>query len=234
MGKLREKSTIPGQSRSDIWKFIMMHAKADDAAKSSVVDPQSQSQYDDRFNATNEYMNAPPPIKPLLDGGTLIQMFKTLDPKSGFIRDIQRRLLDEQNAGNILDLPQAQQFVESIRPEIETTFMKKADNWYTRAVQADASSGAGPDCYNAGPDSNPAKDRHKDIKNMVYYNPGENTFWTVGDRVRNRRGGLVNKPDAGTVVEKNHSKIKVRWDGVKKTQTFDIDDIETTALIERI
>lgn len=233
MGKLRERSTIPGQTRNDVWKFIMWHAKADDAAKGGMIDPQSQAQYDQRFDQTNEYMNAPPPVKPLIDGGTLIQMFPTLDPKSGFIREVHRRLLDEQNAGNVLDVPQAQQFVETIRPQIEATFMKKADNWYSRSKQADASSGAGPEGYNAGPDSNPAKDREQGVKHMIYYPPGGNSQWVIGDTVRGRRGGLVDKPQTGTVVDKKGRKLKVRWNETGETQTLDVDDIETMASIER-
>lgn len=233
MGKLREKSTIPGQTRNDIWKFILWHAKADDAAKSAVVDPQSQSQYQDKFDRTNEYMNAPPPIKPLIDGGSLMRMFPNLDAKSGFIREVHRRLLDEQNAGNILDVPQAQQFVESIRPEIEATFMKQADSWYARSKQADASSGAGPEGYNAGPDSNPEGDRQKDVKHMIYYPPGGNSQWSVGDGVRGRRGGLIDRPQMGTVVDKDNRKLKVRWHESGETQTLDIDDIKTMSSIER-
>lgn len=221
MSKLRGNSTIPGQERTDIWKFVMWHAKADDSAKRSEIDPVSQSQYDERFNQTNDYMNAPPPIKPLIDGGSLIRMFPTLDAKSGFIKEIHRRLLDEQGAGNIQDVNQAQQYVESIRPEIETSFMKQAssNNWYEISKKAEANC---PDGSKTG------------VKKMLYYPPGGNSQWAAGDSVRTRQSGLANKPRTGTVESKEGRKLKIRWSDTDKTETLDIDDIKTLASIERV
>lgn len=236
MGNLRRKTTIPGQERADVWKFVMWHAKADDSAKGSQVDPESQSMYDQRFDQTQQYFDKPPPPKPFLDGRVLMQIFPGLDPKSGFIKDIQTRLLSEQDAQNIQTPEQAQSYVESIRAEIEGKYMpnRQASNWYQNVKQADASSGAGPDSFNAGPDSNPAKDREKDVKHMIRYEPGENSVWRVGDRVRRRNVGLADNSSMGRVVDKNGPKFKVQWEGAGNTQVFNTDDIKTMSLIERV
>lgn len=242
MGKLRSKSTIPGNPRNDVWKFIMWHAKADDAGK-SVIDPESQTLYDERYSLMDEYMNAPPPVKPLLDGQRIMQMFPGIHPKTGFIKDIHTRLLEEQAAENITDIPGAEAYVESLRPEIEGKYMQQprkqpvqppqspppqpplqASNWYTKLKQAEQRAEVYDDSV----------EDDKSVKHMLYYPPGGNSVWSVGDKVRHRRKGLAFKPVTGKVVKKKGTEIVVEWDDTKKLENFSTDSTETMAQIERV
>ena len=239
MGKFRSKTTIPGQEDDqELWKIVMWHAHADAAAKSEESQVADYPEYQERFDAMNEYMNAPPPVKPLVDGRTLMQLFPTLSPKSGFIRFIHEKLLDEQGAGNVTDMASAQSFVESLSPEVESTFGQprtesSMSNWYRRNIKADASSGAGPEGYNAGPESDTAMDRHRDQKKMLRYEPGENSRFRTGDKVRRRQSGLAMPQIAGKVVKKQDGMLHVKWeDG--KTEKFDMNDVELPLLVERV
>ena len=132
----------------------------------------------------------------------------------------------------------AQSFVESLRPEVESTFGQprtesSMSNWYRRNIKADASSGAGPEGYNAGPESDTAMDRHRDQKKMLRYEPGENSRFRTGDKVRRRQSGLAMPQIAGKVVKKQDGMLHVKWeDG--KTEKFDMNDVELPLLVERV
>lgn len=236
MGKLREKTTIPGQEgRDDLWKLVIWHAQADAAAKSDVSTLDDATEYGDRFSRMEEYMAAPPPMKPLVDGRRLMELFPTLSPKSGFIRDIHQRLLDEQGAGNIADPMQAETFVESIRPDIESRYggPTMASNWY-KNIKADASSATSTDGYDPpGQAGEPELTRHEGEKRMIYYEPGENSRFNSGDRVRSRNSGLAFPQREGKIVRKKGNKVLVRWDGGEESE-FDLNEVETSALIERV
>ncbi len=236
MGKFRQKTLIPGQDREDLWKLVMWHAQADAAAKSEDSTLEDVPEYADRFSAMQTYMDTPPPAKPLVDGRRLIELFPTLSPKSGFIRDVHSRLLDEQGAGNITDQAQAEAYVESLRLEIESRYgggQPMASNWYKKVKIADASSASGTEGYNAGPDSNPERDRWDGVKQMIRYEPGENSVFRVGDRVKRRQVGLGDEPLMGKVIGKKGNRIKVRWDDGDEVESFDLNDTKTTFTLER-
>lgn len=238
MGKLREKSVIPGQeNRSDLWKFVMWHAQADAASKSQESKIEDFPEYDNRFVSMEEYMSAPPPMKPLVDGRRLMEIFPNISPKTGFIKDIHTRLLDEQGAGNIADASQAESFVESLRADIESRYgggNTMSSNWYKNVKLADASSASMPGGYNQPSQSaEPEATRHNEQKKMIYYNPGENSRFNTGDRVRSRKSGLAFPQREGKIVRKKENRLLVRWDGGEESE-FDVNEIETHALIERV
>jgi len=235
MGKLRQKTTIPGNDRTDLWKFVMWHGQADAAAKSEESTLEDFPDYEQRFNDTDAYMNAPPPAKPLVDGRRLMQLFPTLKPQDGFISAINTRLLDEQGAGNITNVQEAEAFVESIRADIEGQFVniqRGSMNWYSGIKIADASSGTGVEGYRDGTDSELT--RHKDQVKMIYRNPGESSLYSLGDRVRRRQMGMINEPVTGKVVSKKGTKIKIKWDDSGSQELFDMHDTATMSNIERV
>lgn len=234
MGKLREKTIIPGQEkRDDLWKFVMWHAHADAAAKSDLSSIDDHSDYTDRFTNMQEYMSAPPPIKPLVDGKRLMQIFHNISPKSGFIRDVHQRLLEEQMSGNIVDINQAEAFVEGIRFDIESKYGNQtmSSNWYKKVKKADASSASTTDGY--GISGDPEITRHTGEKRMVYYEPGESSRFSTGDRVRKRRNGLAFPQTEGKIVRKKNNNLLVRWDDGEESE-YDVNEVETHAFIERV
>ena len=181
-------------------------------------------------------MAAPPPVKPLVDGRRLMELFPGIHPKTGFIRDIHDRLMGEQQAGNITDPSQAETFVESIRSDIESRYgggTAMASNWYKK-IKADASSGQSPDGYDPPTlVEDPEITRHDGEKQMIYYEPGENSKFKVGDRVRSRQGGLAFPQREGKIVRKKDNSILVKWDGGEESE-FDINEVETQAFLERV
>lgn len=235
MGKFRDLAKIPGNERDDLWKFIFWHGKADDAAKSTESVLNDSSHYDDRMRDMNDYMSAPPPTKPLIDGRRLMEIFPTLKPQSGFIREVNERLLDEQNAGNIQTPQDAEMFVNSIRGDIESKYgdQTMASSWYKK-VKADASSASLPAGYGPHGMSGEAESiRNDDQKQMIYYDSGQNSKFREGDRVRRRQGSMAFPQLDGKIVRKKGSDILVRWDDGSES-SFDINDVETQMFIQRI
>ncbi len=244
MGKLRQKTTLPGkETKSDLWKFVMWHAQADAAAKSDDSKIEDFPDYQERFNKMDEYMNAPPPMQPLIDGRRMIELFPSLLPKSGFINEIKQRLLEEQGAQNVTTPQEAEAFIQSIRGEIESKYSQQpptnpqspiASTWYSSIKLADASSASDTSGYYFSPSGENNKERHANEKHMIYYSPGSSSVYRVGDKVKRRNSGLAMKQDTGKIIKKHGPIIRVRWDSTGKEQNFDIESIETQSLLERV
>jgi hypothetical protein len=135
-----------------------------------------------------------------------------------FIKYIQDKLLEEQLGGNIVDEQQAIAFVESMRMEIENMYgPKKAQGWYNRVKEADASSasefGAGGRLPGEGSPS-----EWEGVKSMIYREPGSSSMVAVGDRFRSKSSGIafeasqeesfrvVSKSDGYVVLEDSNGK----------------------------
>lgn len=98
---------------------------------------------------------------------------------------------------------------------------------------SDASSASSPGGYNAGPDSNSAKDRNNDIKHMIRYDPGKNSVYRVGDRVIYRKSGLGEVSPNGIIEHKTKDGIiTVKWDDGEKSKINLTDPIQMS-YIER-
>jgi len=225
IGKFMRDTQIPGSDRKDLWEFVMMHAQADTMAKSDEGDQADFDLKGQHAEQMREYLNRPVPIqmKPLVDGNRLQQMFPTLTPKPpkglpSFIKYIQDKLLEEQLGGNIVDEQQAIAFVESMRMEIENMYgPKKAQGWYNRVKEADASSasefGAGGRLPGEGSPS-----EWEGVKSMIYREPGSSSMVAVGDRFRSKSSGIafeasqeesfrvVSKSDGYVVLEDSNGK----------------------------
>lgn len=227
IGKFMRDTQIPGSDRNDIWEFVMMHGQADTMAKSEEGDQADFDLKGQHAEQMREYLNRPVPIqmKPLVDGNRLQQMFPTLTPKPpkglpSFIKYIQDKLLEEQLGGNIVDEQQAISFVESMRMEIENMYgPKKAEGWYNRVKEADASSasqfGTGGRLPGEGSPS-----EWEGVKSMTYREPGSSSMVAVGDRFRSKSSGIafeasqeesfrvVSKSDGHVVLEDSKGKKK--------------------------
>ena len=227
IGKFMRDTQIPGNDRKDLWEFVMMHAQADTMAKSEEGDQADFDLKGQHAEQMREYLNRPVPIqmKPLVDGNRLQQMFPTLTPKPpkglpSFIKYIQDKLLEEQLGGSIADEQQAIAFVESMRMEIENMYgSKKAQGWYNRVKEADASSasefGAGGRLPGEGSPS-----EWEGVKSMIYREPGSSSMVAVGDRFRSKSSGIafeasqeesfrvVSKSDGYVVLEDSNGKKK--------------------------
>ena len=198
IGKFMRDTQIPGNPRSDVWEFVMMHAQADTMAKSEEGD---QSDFDlkgQHVQQMKDYLSRPVPIqmKPLVDGMALQQMFPGMSPKPpkgmpSFIKYIQDKLLEEQLAGNITTQEQAMQFVSSLKPEVDSMYNqqgKMAGNWYSKAKTADASSSTGSE-GRLPSEGQPTE--MTGVKKMLYRRPGDPALVEVGDRFRSKANGVA-------------------------------------------
>lgn len=214
IGKFIRDTQIPGNERSDIWQYVMMHAQADTMAKSEEGDQQDFDLKETHTKQMHDYINNPEPIqmKPLVDGMVLQKMFPHFTPKPpkgmpSFIKFIQEKLMEEQLAGNIKTTEQALQFVESLRGEVESMYNppKQASNWYGKAKTADAAS------------SKPLGDQGRlpsegdpseitGVKKMIYRSPGSPSNVMIGDLFRSKSTGVafeIGKDNTYKVVAKN-------------------------------
>jgi hypothetical protein len=122
IGKFVRETAIPGQDVPDMWRYIMLHGMADEMAKGTPEVGEELAKKRQHVDQFREYLSRTPPAKPLLNGLEIMSMFPGLRPESGFIKEVQRRLLEAQDAGTVAGKDQAAALVESFRQEIESKY----------------------------------------------------------------------------------------------------------------
>jgi len=172
----------------------------------------------------------------LLNGNDIMSVFPQIDPKTGFINDVQDRLVAEQDSGTIQTKEQALAWLNSIQGDIVSNYPSKTSGWYVKIKTADASSGQGPDGYGGDTDFLPKQERDEDFSMVEYSVPAP---FDVGDIVRERRGGIGDEPMAqGEVVDNDDHWLVIEWKTGKrkgKKSRFNMLDAARLALtIERI
>ena len=113
MGRFMRDLTIPGQEgiENKLWRYTMLHGIADSMSKGDDSwhdDVNSKREHMSRFT---DYLNAPPPRKPLLDGKAIMQMIPELKPDTGFIKEVSEMLTSAQDAREITTPEEAAQKV---------------------------------------------------------------------------------------------------------------------------
>lgn len=124
MGKFLREATIEGQDTKGLWRLIWLHAIADELAKGTGDEAAGVALKREGIERIEEYLNRPPPPKPLLDGLEIMGIFSELEPKSGFIGHVKERLLEQQDALAITSKDQARDFVLGIKSEVTRRFKK--------------------------------------------------------------------------------------------------------------
>lgn len=125
MGKFVRDTAIPGQDVPDMWRYVLLHGMADEMSKGTPDMEAGMSLKRQHVDQFREYLSRRPPVKPILDGRDIMAMFPTLRPETGFIKEVQQRLLAEQDAGNVLTKDQATTMLEGMRQDIETKYFQK-------------------------------------------------------------------------------------------------------------
>jgi tRNA nucleotidyltransferase/poly(A) polymerase len=128
---MKPHSLIDGGSAKAIRKFvrklgkhlarrIVQHAKADSLSKPGG----DGAAYDKLMNQIDEtdFIDKPNAVKPVVDGRTIMQMFPEIPPKTGFIRDVNERLLDLQDENPALTFEEAVAFINSIAGDIRSRY----------------------------------------------------------------------------------------------------------------
>lgn len=106
IGRFVRETTVHGKEASqDWWRYVMLLSMAD-AMSTGVGDPLAEAEKRKGHIRAFEEFRKNVPVKPLLGGERLMQMFPDLDRQkvvngTNFIRYIQKRLLDEQSTGAV-------------------------------------------------------------------------------------------------------------------------------------
>ncbi len=113
IGDWYKKTHIPGQEdlQKSLWKYVMFHAMADSMSKGDDTWHEDVASKQRGYDKINNYLNAPPPMKPLVDGRRIMELIPELKPDSGFINDINKMLMEMQYSRQITTPEQAQQKV---------------------------------------------------------------------------------------------------------------------------
>jgi len=232
IGKFLRDTLIPGQEdfSKDLWKYVMYHVKADTMASTHGDNPAEVAKQDANITRFQNFLSnqgtAQPSQmhKPLIDGNRIMQLIPEVKPSTGFIREIQDMLLDEQYEETVKTPAEAEAKVMEVKPYILDKYQRKgiqSMNWYSLQKRA----------YEVPSDNVQGPQIEKDPE--VTYMKREAVFpFREGDKVRKRRA-LGMKQMFGVVRSIRNNIMLVEWDNGQKTK-FDIRRPEIfDSLIER-
>jgi hypothetical protein len=175
--------------------------------------------------------------KPILNGFEIMNIFKGLNPSSGYIKEVQQRLIEMQDTGEIdisyikmqdgperknLEQVAKNQAIEKVKlmaPGIiekykETPKMSK--NWFKKVISQSVPAGAIDSTSDSEIVKGPQPQKHP---------------YEVGTKIRDRRKGMANPQEYGIIRSTRGNKMVVEWNpddkGKKQRQVFDL--VEDTA-----
>jgi hypothetical protein len=104
----------------DMWKYMFLHGIADVMSKGqdSANDIELKRNHACQFR---DYLDKPPPTKPLLDGHEIMAMFPGLVPGK-WISELTCSLIDAQDGRTVVTRDDAVALVEAKRPSVESKF----------------------------------------------------------------------------------------------------------------
>lgn len=245
-GKFLRETRMHGkeEEHKDLWKYIFYHAEADNMASlPDKYDPEHQMGL---FNTFSNFVQSPSSMfnRPILNGNDIISIYgNTLEPSTGYIKEVLESIKEKQDQGvidvsfvNMPDGPQKQiameqsknRAIEEVRKDMPLIINKykgklnMSTNWFKRVVESQ-SIPTGELSPNVDPEikEGPDESHHKFKK---------------GQRVRDRRRGMVTPQEYGIVESVNGNKIVILWNpedkDKKRRDTFDaVKDIATLSLI---
>lgn len=107
----------------EMWVDIFQHAIADSSSKG--LTDKVKDDIKRKESIMERFRTMPPPApKPVLNGSEIMNMFPGLDPKSGFIREINNALMEAQFNNPNLSIQEAVSLVNSLRDDIVAKYKK--------------------------------------------------------------------------------------------------------------
>ena len=102
--------------KSKLWRLTYLHSIADTMSKGKVGEEETLDvnekrqmiQKIDNFISEREKIGS----KPLIDGKEIMRMFPNKNPKTGFIIEMQKSLLEAQDSGIIKDKIDAEKYLK--------------------------------------------------------------------------------------------------------------------------
>jgi tRNA nucleotidyltransferase/poly(A) polymerase len=235
--KFRDATRMHGKEdeHKDLWKYIFYHSQAD--AMSSIPENYDPEERQRTFNEFQKFIDSPVGSfqGSVLNGYEIMSIFPQLEPRSGFISEVQEYVQELQDEGviDIQDESNAKQIaiikVQEIAPQIINKYSKESDkessmgkNWFKKAQTPTVSR------PRLVPQENDPDIRKGPVKAKPKY--------YVGMKVRDRRKGAVNPQDYGVVNGIKGNKVKILWNpdskDRKKEEIYDM--VEDTAILSMI
>jgi len=155
LGKFMRDSQIPGVDSKDIWRYVMLHSIADGMSKGATPEKQIESQKEEEtkrqhMKQMEEFLqkSGPSLFKPVIDGKRIIELFSppfiptALSPSTGFIKEVNEKLLNAQAQGIVTDPISAEKFVNGLKKYIiEKYTPKKTIAWINKNCKFASESG---------------------------------------------------------------------------------------------
>lgn len=236
IGDWYKKTHIPGQEdlQNTLWKYVVFHAMADSMSKGDDSWHEDVALKQKGFDKINNYLNAPPPMKPLIDGRRIMQLIPELKPDTGFINDINKFLMELQFSRQITTPEQAEQKVMEWKNNNLQSYLTKAPvrkavpqqkvknqqpiqpsqeqrlsmNWWNRIKIADR------DIYK----DTPLEGRDDEIVRMEY--KGNRKPKTNGPAIEKLTDGIVKKNPVVQISFRVGDKVRDRRKGIALKQRF--------------
>ncbi len=252
-GRFLRKSRLPGkeEEHKDLWKYIFYHARADEM--STIPENFDTEKSQQRFDNFENYVNSPRGSvqQSIISGHDIMAIIPEIKPNTGFIKEIQERIQEMQDSGEIdvgfIALPegpekvQAMEFtkqqalsvVQEMKPELLNKYRgpKMASNWYKKVI-----SQVLPSSPYLDPDGTITEYLDKgEVKGPKMCKPP----FEVGMKIRDRRKGAAFPQEYGVVLEVDDKQMKIEWIDSKnkknKEQIYNLDDtISLHSLIAKV
>lgn len=230
------------EAHKDLWKYILYLVEADQQA--GHPDSYDEEQSKKIFNDFHNFVNSPSgqaTQNTVINGHDVMAVFSpyNLDPRTGYLREVLNTIQEMQDAGEIdmsfITLPEgaekqngmevarakAIEAVQQMVPQILQRYKGPvmANNWYSKVVQAQAvPQGTLPSSNDPEIVRGPEPQDHR---------------YEVGMKVRDRRKGVANPQEYGTITKICGNKITIVWnpEDKKKRRQQVLDAVEDTEVL---
>ena len=138
---IRDTNLMEGSENKPLWKYVMLHSMADTMSKGGIDYEEDIEEKKDLTNRIEIFIEeqeskgmSAASKKPILNGKDIISAIPEVSPKSGFINEVNKMLLEAQDEGVVHDRDSAMQFLESIKSQIIVEYgdYREARNWFGR------------------------------------------------------------------------------------------------------
>jgi len=230
------------EAHKDLWKYILYHSQAD--AMSSIPENYDVEKRQNFFNDFQNFVDSPAGVfqKPLIDGYEIMTLFPNLDPKTGFIKEIQETIQEMQDIGELdisfVKLPdgpekkqlsqmaksKALEIIQQLVPDINNKYggnNKMSKNWFKKIVISQVV---------------PEGKLPNNSEEVVRGPQPASSNYEVNIKVRDRRKGMVNPQEYGVITNISNNKMTILWNpnNKKKKHEETYDLIEDTEILSFI
>lgn len=110
-----ESLPIDDEIKESLWKLVFVHSIADTMGKGKIDEKELEEieQKKKSISKIEEFLKQREKVgkKPILNGNQIMKLFPAKDPKSGYIANMQKSLLEAQDDGTVTNEEQAKEYL---------------------------------------------------------------------------------------------------------------------------